>query len=443
MSDELIKISFLGIDERSMSAYDFFFNSIQHISCELVDDRSLSQICLIDKDAYNIREQYEKFTQSYPDQYIISLSLKEVSSLNDREFFLQKPVKRDALQIVLKQIYQLISGKTIKKIPAAKNIQTRAPVIDTFDESTQRVKINLDNNQLKINTVDHQAKDDRNTKVIPITTPVTKKQKAVTSNAGKLLKIVNEKDFVGEQRDIDINDPKQLDKIFYNPDRFFQAIVEKTCIKSKQADAIIQLNIFNRSFYFDHQEQTVYSTVGPGILRPLCLIPHDNNISYKLKDAAFRVELQEMIQSSKNQKLKKTLEKHCWNMESFMWLISLWSSRGRLPKGTSLTAPVYLVQWPNLTRLDAIPHAVRIAALLIEQAHTLPDAARLLGIEQRYVFAFYSACKSIGLANISQRQIDNTLMPEKPAQHKNQSILRKLLGKLTGFRNKSRMTSTG
>ena len=57
MSDETVKISFLGVDERSKSAYEFFFNSIDKIQCEIVTENSHSQICLIDKDAYNIQEQ--------------------------------------------------------------------------------------------------------------------------------------------------------------------------------------------------------------------------------------------------------------------------------------------------------------------------------------------------------------------------------------------------
>ncbi len=49
------------------------------------------------------------------------------------------------------------------------------------------------------------------------------------------------------------------------------------------------------------------------------------------------------------------------------------------------------MEWPTLTRLASIPHALRIAALLYDHPYPLADAARLLGIEQRYVFAFYSA----------------------------------------------------
>ncbi len=447
MSDETITIAFLGVDKRSMSAYEFFFNSIKQIPCELTDDISQSQICLIDKDAYNIQEQYEQFKQDYPEKFILVLSLDDYSCSNDKEFFLKKPVKRDALQATLNQIYNLMSGKSINIIPtlnktpeqkSAITINDEATTIN--DEATQKVKINVENNQLKFDVIHDQTMHETIDEINNSITTIKQKRKAVTAKAGKLLKIADEKDFVGVQADIDINDQQQLKKIFYDPGKFLQSIIEKIIIKSRQTESIIQLNVLNHVFYFDYQEQTVYSTVGPGIIRPLCLIPTDHQTSYKIKDPAFRVELHEIIQSNKNKKIKKTREKQSWNMESFMWLITLWSARGRLPKGTSLTDPVYLMQWPNLTRLDSIPHAVRIAALLYEKPHTLPDTAHQLGIEQRYVFAFYSACKTIGLANISHRQTDNTFAPEIPVRHKNKSILSKLLGKLVRFRDKSKMT---
>ncbi len=429
LTGETITISFLGVDKRSISAYEFFFNSIKQIPCKLVDDINQSQLCLVDKDAYNVQEKYKKFRQDYPDKLILILSLEEHSCKDGKEFFLKKPVKKDALQTSLIQIYNLLSGKTVITTPGSNTLEKTSD-LNNSEKLAQKTNINRQNEQPEDNTV------------VSIKTPAKEKPKAVTAKAGQLLKVVNEKDFVGEQADIDINDPAQLDKIFYQPDKVLQTIIEKICIKSRQTEAIIQADIFNYIFYFDYQEQMVYSTVGPGIIRPLCLLPHDNKISYKVKDPAFRAQLHEIIQANKNNKVTKTMERQSWNMESFMWLITLWSSRGRLPKGTSLTEPVYLMQWPNLTRLAPIPHAVRIAALLYKQPRTLPDIAQQLGIEQRYVFAFYSACKSIGLSNVSRREVDKIFIAEKPARHKNQSILLKLLGQLVRFKDKSKMNET-
>ena len=366
--------------------------------------------------------------------------MKEHACQSVREFFLQKPVKRDALQASLNKICYLMSGKNIELAPKIKKIQEEISASDKLSEATKKVKINSE--KARLNEKTDQTVTSEIKTVVPIKSVTKEKPRAMTSKAGKLLKISSDKDFVGEQADIDIHDPTQLNKIYYDPNKFLQSIVEKVCIKSRETDSIIQLNVLNHIFYFDYHEQTVYSTVGPGIIRPLCLIPHDNNISFKAKDASFRTELHEIIQSNKNKTTKKTLEKQSWNMEAFMWLITLWSSRGRLPKGTSLTERVYLMQWPNLTRLDSVPHGVRISALLYDKPHTLIETAQQLGIEQRYVFAFYSACKAIGLASITRRQADTIFETEKPPENKNKSILAKLLGKLVSFRSKSKMTES-
>jgi len=126
-------------------------------------------------------------------------------------------------------------------------------------------------------------------------------------------------------------------------------------------------------------------------------------------------------------------------MDSFKWIVALWCSRGRVPEGVDVTQPVYLRQWPNLTRLELIPHAVQIASLLYEHPRSLIDMAKQLDIEQRYVFAFFSACKSIGLSDVSRRDVDKLFVPEKPEPNKNKSVLGKLLGQLVRVSGKSSM----
>ncbi len=209
--------------------------------------------------------------------------------------------------------------------------------------------------------------------------------------------------------------------------------MEQARIKSQQSGQIVQLNILNHIFYFDDKEQKVHSTAGPSVIRPLCFICHDNEASYEVKTSTFRDDLNFILQANKNRSTNKVKEKHSWSMEAFMWLITLWCSRGRVPEGCDLTQPVYLMQWPNLTRLEPIPHAVRIAALIYHQPRTLTDTAKQLGIEQRYVFAFFSACKTIGLSDISRRDVDKLFVTESPKHHKNKSIMSKLLGKLVNF----------
>lgn len=422
MTKHAINISFLGIDERSKSAYEIFFKGIKHFKCNLVDDFAAAQLCLVDNDSYNIQNAYNDLVNDHPDLYILILSLNDYSCTGEKEFFIRKPVKRDQLEQLLNQIYHIIIGK-----PLTENLQTPSSQTQLKNEISVNHKVDK--------TEAISKTEESNNKVVPI--KETRKASAV--NAAMLLKVENEEHFVGEQSDFNLNNPEELEPIYYDPDKLLQAIVAKAILQSSQEKQIVQLDVLNNTFYFDFEEQKVYSTVGPGIIRPLCLVHHDKNILYTTRPNTFRDQLHEILQSNKNKSSKKTLEKQSWNMESFMWLITLWSSRGRIPRGTDVKQPVYLMQWPNLTRLASIPHSLRIAALLRDRRSSLAEVAKHLNIEQRYVFAFFSACKAIGLANVSKRKADKVFVSEKPKKNKNQSILSKILARLVSFSDKSSM----
>ncbi len=432
MTTKTIYISLLGIDQRSRSAYEIFFKQIHNMDYVLTDDLSQAQICLVDMDAYNIEERYQTLLSKHPTMIILVLSLSTYKCRLDTEFFIRKPVKRTSLAQSLHQIFSRFF-----QIPVLSSMQEQPephPVPADYKVVTRKTTA-----EVKLQTPaassekKSAAKEVKKAKVIPI----KENMPASAANAGKLLKVENEEYFVGEQADIDVDDPQQLKTVFYSPVNCLQAVVEQASKQSRQSGQIIQVNIHNHEFYFDYAEQIVYSTVGPGIIRPLCLLSLDNKPRFTSRPNSFRNELHKIIHSNKNKTMKKSLEKQNWSMESFMWLISLWSSRGRIPVGTEILKPVFLMEWPNLTRLASVPHALRIAALLYDHPYPLADAARLLGIEQRYVFAFYSACKAIGLANVSRRQIDHTFAPEPGAEPENKSILSKLLGRLKRFSEKS------
>ena len=419
MKTEPITISFLGVDERSKSAYQLFFENITPVQYELIDDSHQAQLCLIDKDSYNVQQQYDELTKNYPEKYILVLSIIEHSCTHDREFFLQKPIKREALQDLLNKISGYISGKTILPSGAPSRSQIKNTVMKISEKYRKQPAV-----KKPVEPVKPVVQKTDGTVV-----PIKKAPKVATANAGKLLKVENEEYFVGEQEDIDISDAQQLQKIFYAPEKLLQSVMEKAREKSQESGQIVQLKVMDHIFYFDAKNQKVYSTVGPSVIRHLCVVHQDEAPTFSVKPESFRNDLEFILQASE----KKSRRKHSWSMDAFLWVITLWCSRGRVPAGTDINRPVYLMQWPNLTRLEQVPHAARIAALIYDQPRTLFDTAKQLGIKQRYVFAFFSACKSIGLSGVSVRDVDRLFEAEKPKKSKNKSILSKLLGKLTNF----------
>lgn len=93
------------------------------------------------------------------------------------------------------------------------------------------------------------------------------------------------------------------------------------------------------------------------------------------------------------------------NMESFIWLMSLLTSRGRLPKNTNITKKVGLKAWPNLTRVESIPHAMHMAAVFSKHPGTLLEISGWLNIQQRYVFAFYNAALHLDMIELDSSKL--------------------------------------
>ncbi|MFZ2162099.1 MAG: hypothetical protein WAW02_07775 [Sideroxyarcus sp.] len=102
------------------------------------------------------------------------------------------------------------------------------------------------------------------------------------------------------------------------------------------------------------------------------------------------------------------------DLEAFLWKLALYTYGGYLPKGIDVNKPVYLKYWPNLTRLEPTPDAMRIASLLCRQPVALAFIVRILNIPQRHVFNFYAAANAAGYAGPAIREVDNMLLPSYP-----------------------------
>ncbi len=443
MNIEHITVAFIGVDERSKSAYQSFFESIKKVKYEIVNDFREAQLCLVDKDSHKINQQYNEIVNHYPEKYILSISIVKQTCAHKRELYLQKPIKREVMQVIMAKI-----GKQIPLEPddvsvlsaIARNVKAVKKLSNSHKKNLvqknkhDRINAESSNTTRTEESETSQVKDESNN-----TVEIKKIRKAATANAGKLLKIKNEECYVGGQADADINNPEQLRKIYYSPGLLLQKIIETACEKSRQTERIIQLSILSHRFYFDYSEQKIYTNASTAVIRPLCVIHHEDDVSYSVKHLRFKDELYAMLVQNRKKFVKKSLERQIWSMDSFKWIVALWCSRGRVPEGVDVTQPVYLRQWPNLTRLELIPHAVQIASLLYEHPRSLIDMAKQLDIEQRYVFAFFSACKSIGLSDVSRRDVDKLFVPEKLEPNKNKSVLGKLLGQLVRVSGKSSM----
>ncbi len=193
--------------------------------------------------------------------------------------------------------------------------------------------------------------------------------------------------------DIDLHDPGQWYAIYYNPEDHFQKVCQQTMHLAIQTAQIQMFTLEGLPhpilFVPEHGGQVVTRLQGKR-LRFFCLVQLTEAASVTVSVPRLPTDLMEFpgIPFSR-----------------FLWEITLWSSRGHLPEGTSLDIPLRLKNWPNFTRLMETPHAMRIAALWSRKPYSLLRTYQELDVPQRYVFAFYSAANSAGL--IEWRPDDN------------------------------------
>jgi hypothetical protein len=88
---------------------------------------------------------------------------------------------------------------------------------------------------------------------------------------------------------------------------------------------------------------------------------------------------------------------YCSDFDELLWKLALWTSRGRLPRGTDPAAAVRLRRAPDFPRFLVTPHAASICRLWLEKAVGLVESAACLRVPQRYVFALYCACLMLEL----------------------------------------------
>jgi len=402
MKKQAIKVLMLGFDERTQKTFEVFFRSTCHGDYIIDKTGAETSIAIVDFDAAKARKTVDELRQKFPQQVVIALSILENSSDDPYVLFIRKPLDHQALKQQLTGIKKAIAGNSLTTM-LSKNKRSKAVVVKAEKPSASKP-----NN----NEVSH------------------------TTAAASLMTMDDDLHFVGENEDVDLNDPEALQRISYAPTLRYQTMVIKAVNHARKSGNTVELISLRIGIAIDPVRNLVLTSAGDSRLRPVCMLKVEKADS--LREITGDYNDEEIRALSKN----NTQPLHSYSIESFVWRISLWSSRGCLPGSVDVNTAVYLNAWPNLTRLQNFPHAMRIAALLTQKPVVLRDIPRQLNISQRYVFSFISAVQALGMLRISQRKVDQTF--DLPAEQKKpapRSLLKKLLGRLIGSPEKQAMVS--
>ncbi len=392
-------ISFIGLDNRSTKAFELFFKISCHDKYAHVEKHEEASITIVDIDAYNIGKQVKEFCQSFSERQLIVLSTHQSEFEFPNSHLVRKPIKH----VELSKLLDVIDKKTHKNVGA--------------QISSDVSRNNHGKEKSEINTI----KEVKEKAVKRTPAAIENKKYRDTAQAAQLIGVVDEKLFVGSHPDMDLEKPRDVLKIFYSPKNMFQGALQKGWDLAKQNRETVEVKFLEHAVYLDGVNHLAMTELSDSVLRPMCLLESKDTPTFSSID---------------NKTVKERLQAHgravrSCTIESFIWKISLWSSRGRIPDNTDIYKPVFLSEWPNLTRLQQTPHALRIAALIAHEPIALCDVIKELKIPQRYVFGFYSAVNALGIAGVSRRTVDSLFEVQQKRFMGERSVLRKLLGRLT------------
>lgn len=120
-------------------------------------------------------------------------------------------------------------------------------------------------------------------------------------------------------------------------------------------------------------------------------------------------------------------------LSELQWECAFHQAEGRLLPGCRRDDVVKLNAWPNLTRLSRTKNSFRIAALLNHRPTSPVLASRILNVDEKEVYQFYSAAKYAGLTDTINRDgRDNRVVTMAAGHGRNLGFIRRLLQHLEG-----------
>jgi len=240
--------------------------------------------------------------------------------------------------------------------------------------------------------------------------------------------------FIGSSYNISHQDFLANDgKLYYVQKQYLLVYIISAVKKAREKNMVVRINTSWSAIYIFPVQRLIWIDEEEDIIRDYCITPlSDLEAQEKGKGAVTITYMRALSSPDFIPQEHGFSSDYFYHIESFIWMLALWTSAGRLPKGINIDEPIFLRNWPNLTRLIVTPHAMRISALLISQPRTLFNTASALQIELKYVLAFYSAAHAIGIAGQVKGRAEAFIAPAPVVRNKSSNLLQRLLNKLKG-----------
>lgn len=402
------RIALYGMDQRSSKTMEMYFKGPCQGTAVVVGENE-ANIDMIDADNAKAKEILETRRALNPSRPIILLSLQNLQIENT--FFIKKPVNVSQISEVLARIKATSPAfKDIAPIVKSELLESSSKADVVAQPATKNAeKVSIDvyvNKPAGVKHVDNQERQ-----------KTAKHQSAMQLNEGGFTA------FLGTLSDIDFEDPEQLINAHFNPRQFFLGYLLAAIKTATQQSRVLQLHSIWKSLIIFPNSQEIWLDADDKQLRAFAGMALGNESSSKMSLTAADTAIT----------VNRAMDKF-QDITTFVWKVAIWTSKGRFPVGMDIRQPIYLKRWPNFTRLVITPDALRISALLVQTPKSPLEVISVLNTKPQYVFAFLSACHTLGLLGQSEHRATETVAPEQTAQIKKtkQGLLSKILNKLRG-----------
>ncbi len=388
----------LGMSERGRQTMEMFFTRHLAGDCQIAPAADAHAV-VIDGDGYQAGDLLAKHLAHYPQHRVILLSMAPEKHALKNGIVVRKPLEVGAFAGALRELM----GRFFAPPPPPQTDQGAEQAASSARFSAANDSI------LKTKLTRASAAADAPPPTVHNTIPPS-------LSPGEL-------DFyIGSAPDVDLDQPRAREGIFYRPDSFLQGHVQRVVTLANERSAIVRMSGAGfQTIDIDPQAKSARCVV------PLSGLLASGRVPISGQDIGIEFIRPESAISPEN-------PGETYSIESLLWRLALCASRGRLPADASLDASVFVARWPNLTRLPVPPYAARILGLWSRYRTPLAQTAASLNIPQRYVFALYSACNAIGLVKLEEKQALSPAPAEDSVRaHQKQGLFRMLLNKLTGY----------
>jgi hypothetical protein len=381
-----LRVAALGMDKQTQKLLEMVFNGPGRGEYILVEQPDIAEACIFDLDSMDASKLWTNYRVQYPllPTIILSLTLQDVAG----NLFVKKPIEIDKLL------------KSLNKVKQMKEEEVATGELPHLVVKSQAGHLS----------------STQTTRTAKLSTEITMEAEEEAFHQ-----------FCGYNADINPDRPEEVDKIYYEPANYLQGFFEKAYSINLQLDSggILVEGLYTPMILSAERNQLFCGCDSTeNQLRTMTLLPLSKSSHLRMTTLS-ETEIQQRLTTDKL---------IAQPLDSFLWKMALWTSRGKIPKGADLSRSIVLLHWPNFTRLIVTPHAMEISALWIAQPQSLLDTAKLLDIPQRYVFSFFSAACAIKLAFIDRRQdkrTSETLATTSP-DHAKRGLFKRLLARLLG-----------